>query len=73
MRPLIVPLFTFTEILRGGVKIIKNRDLSYAPKVNWLDIVKDETANITILDNGPESEWDHEASGKGPPPLTSDL
>lgn len=44
------------EILQGGVKIINNRDLSYAPKVNWLDIVKDGTANITIFGNGPESE-----------------
>lgn len=45
-----------TEILQGGVKIISNRDLSYAPKVNWLDIVKDGAANITIFGNGPESE-----------------
>lgn len=44
------------EILQGGVKITSNRDLSFAPKVNWLDIVKDGTANITIFDNGPESE-----------------
>uniref|UniRef100_A0A674P6F1 Receptor protein-tyrosine kinase n=1 Tax=Takifugu rubripes TaxID=31033 RepID=A0A674P6F1_TAKRU len=52
-----------TEILQGGVKIIKNRDLSYAPKVNWLDIVKDGAANITIFGNGPESELCHIACG----------
>lgn len=45
-----------TEILRGGVKIIQNKYLSYAPQVNWLDIVKDGTAQIVIEDNGPESE-----------------
>uniref|UniRef100_A0A3P9BQZ9 Receptor protein-tyrosine kinase n=1 Tax=Maylandia zebra TaxID=106582 RepID=A0A3P9BQZ9_9CICH len=45
-----------TEILRGGVKIIQNKYLSYAPLVNWLDIVKDGTAQIVIEDNGPESE-----------------
>lgn len=44
------------EILQGGVKIIQNRYLSYAPKVNWLDIVKDSSADVTILGNGPESE-----------------
>lgn len=44
------------EILQGGVKIMKNRDLSYAPKVNWLDILKDGSVNISIFDNGPESE-----------------
>lgn len=46
-----------TEILEGGVKIIQNKYLSYAPQVNWLDIVKDGTAHIVIEDNGPESEW----------------
>uniref|UniRef100_A0A3Q0TBX2 receptor protein-tyrosine kinase n=1 Tax=Amphilophus citrinellus TaxID=61819 RepID=A0A3Q0TBX2_AMPCI len=29
-----------TEILKGGVKIIQNKYLSYAPQVNWLDILK---------------------------------
>uniref|UniRef100_A0A8C3A286 Receptor protein-tyrosine kinase n=1 Tax=Cyclopterus lumpus TaxID=8103 RepID=A0A8C3A286_CYCLU len=43
-----------TEILEGGVKIIQNKYLSYAPQVNWLDIVKDGTAHIMIEDNGPE-------------------
>uniref|UniRef100_A0A8C2ZZD9 Receptor protein-tyrosine kinase n=1 Tax=Cyclopterus lumpus TaxID=8103 RepID=A0A8C2ZZD9_CYCLU len=41
-----------TEILEGGVKIIQNKYLSYAPQVNWLDIVKDGTAHIMIEDNG---------------------
>lgn len=47
------------EILQGGVKIIKNRDLSFAPQVNWEDIVKDGSGDrqpITIFGNGPESE-----------------
>uniref|UniRef100_H3DAT2 Receptor protein-tyrosine kinase n=1 Tax=Tetraodon nigroviridis TaxID=99883 RepID=H3DAT2_TETNG len=54
-----------TEILQGGVKITQNRDLSFAPKVNWLDIVKDGTANITIFDNGPEKPC-HKACGDVP-------
>jgi len=45
-----------TEILEGGVKIIQNKYLSYAPQVNWLDIVKDGIAEIMIEGNGPESE-----------------
>lgn len=42
------------EILEGGVQIIKNEFLSYAPQVNWLDIVKDSGAEVIIQDNGPE-------------------
>uniref|UniRef100_A0A672JRH6 Receptor protein-tyrosine kinase n=1 Tax=Salarias fasciatus TaxID=181472 RepID=A0A672JRH6_SALFA len=45
-----------TEILEGGVKIIQNKYLSYAPQINWLDIVKDETAQVVIEGNGPKSE-----------------
>ncbi|XP_034564833.1 receptor tyrosine-protein kinase erbB-3a isoform X2 [Notolabrus celidotus] len=51
-----------TEILEGGVKIIQNKYLSYAPQVNWLDIVKDGTADVMIEDNGPEMPC-HEACG----------
>ncbi|XP_041836409.1 receptor tyrosine-protein kinase erbB-3a isoform X2 [Melanotaenia boesemani] len=47
-----------TEILDGGVNIIQNKYLSYAPQVNWLDIVKDETAELKIEDNGPEKPCD---------------
>ncbi|XP_023279412.1 receptor tyrosine-protein kinase erbB-3 isoform X1 [Seriola lalandi dorsalis] len=47
-----------TEILEGGVKIIQNKYLSYAPQVNWLDIVKDGTAQIMIEGNGPEKPCD---------------
>ncbi|XP_047438103.1 receptor tyrosine-protein kinase erbB-3-like [Mugil cephalus] len=47
-----------TEILEGGVKIFQNKYLSYAPQVNWLDIVKDGTADIMIEDNGPEKPCD---------------
>ncbi|XP_053723553.1 receptor tyrosine-protein kinase erbB-3a isoform X1 [Synchiropus splendidus] len=43
-----------TEILEGGVKIIQNKYLSYAGKVNWLDIVKDGSAEIMIEGNGPD-------------------
>ncbi|XP_045884672.1 receptor tyrosine-protein kinase erbB-3a isoform X2 [Micropterus dolomieu] len=43
-----------TEILQGGVKIIQNKYLSYAPQVNWLDIVKDGTTHIMVEGNGPE-------------------
>ncbi|KAM8914759.1 receptor tyrosine-protein kinase erbB-3a isoform 2-T2 [Spinachia spinachia] len=45
-------LTRLTEILEGGVKIIQNKYLSYAPQVNWMDIVKDESADIVIEDNG---------------------
>ncbi|XP_059185398.1 receptor tyrosine-protein kinase erbB-3a isoform X2 [Centropristis striata] len=51
-----------TEILRGGVKIIQNKYLSYAPQVKWLDIVKDPSADIMIDDNGPEKPC-HKACG----------
>ncbi|KAM9859780.1 receptor tyrosine-protein kinase erbB-3a [Aulostomus maculatus] len=43
-----------TEILEGGVKIIQNKYLSYAPQVNWLDIVKDASVPIMIEGNGPK-------------------
>lgn len=45
-----------TEILEGGVQIFDNKYLSYAPQVNWFDIVKDASAEIMIQKNGPESE-----------------
>ncbi|TMS19060.1 Receptor tyrosine-protein kinase erbB-3 [Larimichthys crocea] len=54
-----------TEILEGGVMIIQNKYLSYAPQVNWLDIVKDASAHILIEDNGPEKPC-HEACGDKP-------
>ncbi|TSL61272.1 Receptor tyrosine-protein kinase erbB-3 [Bagarius yarrelli] len=41
-----------TEILVGGVKIVNNKYLSYAPWINWQDIVKDSSALIDISDNG---------------------
>lgn len=47
------------EILEGGVKIIQNKYLSFASRINWLDIVKDGTAaDIVIEENGPQSEWE---------------
>uniref|UniRef100_A0A3Q2XQ34 Receptor protein-tyrosine kinase n=1 Tax=Hippocampus comes TaxID=109280 RepID=A0A3Q2XQ34_HIPCM len=48
-----------TEILEGGVKIIQNKYLSYAPQVIWQDIVKDGAAPIILEDNGPEKEVCH--------------
>ncbi|KAM9408215.1 receptor tyrosine-protein kinase erbB-3-like [Pholidichthys leucotaenia] len=47
-----------TEILQGGVKIFHNKYLSYAPQINWRDIVKDPAADIMIKDNGPEKPCD---------------
>ncbi|XP_031423059.1 receptor tyrosine-protein kinase erbB-3 isoform X2 [Clupea harengus] len=41
-----------TEILNGGVQIIQNQFLSYAPEVNWQDIVSG--AEVTIKENGPQ-------------------
>uniref|UniRef100_A0A8C8DSS2 receptor protein-tyrosine kinase n=1 Tax=Oryzias sinensis TaxID=183150 RepID=A0A8C8DSS2_9TELE len=46
-------LTQLTEILRGGVMIIQNKFLSYAPQVNWQDIVKNGSAHIMIEENGP--------------------
>ncbi|XP_073324589.1 receptor tyrosine-protein kinase erbB-3a [Pagrus major] len=54
-----------TEILEGGVKIIQNKYLSYAQQVNWLDIVKDASADIMIEGNGPEKPC-NEACGAIP-------
>ncbi|XP_054473898.1 receptor tyrosine-protein kinase erbB-3a [Anoplopoma fimbria] len=54
-----------TEILEGGVKIFNNDYLSYAPQVNWFDIVKDGTAPIVIEGNGPEKPC-NEACGDLP-------
>nr|XP_055044790.1 receptor tyrosine-protein kinase erbB-3b isoform X1 [Misgurnus anguillicaudatus] len=45
-------LTNLTEILEGGVQIIWNKNLSYAPSVNWTDIVRDNTAKIEIQNNG---------------------
>ncbi|KAF7667758.1 hypothetical protein LDENG_00051340 [Lucifuga dentata] len=55
-------LTNLTEILEGGVQIIQNKFLSYAPQINWLDIVKDATAEIIINENGPKEPC-HEACG----------
>nr|XP_019941989.1 PREDICTED: receptor tyrosine-protein kinase erbB-4-like [Paralichthys olivaceus] len=54
-----------TEILKGGVMIIQNKYLSYAPQVNWLEIVKDATTQVFIEGNGPEKPCD-EACGDVP-------
>uniref|UniRef100_A0A4W4DYT9 receptor protein-tyrosine kinase n=1 Tax=Electrophorus electricus TaxID=8005 RepID=A0A4W4DYT9_ELEEL len=51
-----------TEIMEGGVLIIENKFLSYTPQINWLDIVKDSGAKITINNNGPECEGHLECS-----------
>ncbi|XP_060925022.1 receptor tyrosine-protein kinase erbB-3a [Limanda limanda] len=58
-------LTRLTEILEGGVKIIQNKYLSYAPQVNWLGIVKDETTSLVFEGNGPEKACD-EACGDVP-------
>uniref|UniRef100_A0A8C7YEX0 receptor protein-tyrosine kinase n=1 Tax=Oryzias sinensis TaxID=183150 RepID=A0A8C7YEX0_9TELE len=49
-------LTQLTEILRGGVMIIQNKFLSYAPQVNWQDIVKNGSAHIMIEENGSHTE-----------------
>uniref|UniRef100_A0A3Q2YK41 receptor protein-tyrosine kinase n=1 Tax=Hippocampus comes TaxID=109280 RepID=A0A3Q2YK41_HIPCM len=54
-----------TEILEGGVKIIQNKYLSYAPQVIWQDIVKDGAAPIILEDNGPETCEDVPCWGPG--------
>ncbi|XP_026872274.2 receptor tyrosine-protein kinase erbB-3b isoform X2 [Electrophorus electricus] len=41
-----------TEILKGGVQIINNKYLTYAPWINWQDIMRDGGARIEIFDNG---------------------
>ncbi|KAL2091511.1 hypothetical protein ACEWY4_013774 [Coilia grayii] len=50
-----------TEILNGGVQIVQNRFLSYAPEVNWLDIVNG--AEISIHENGPPLPCDVSCEG----------
>ncbi|XP_015462409.3 receptor tyrosine-protein kinase erbB-3a isoform X2 [Astyanax mexicanus] len=52
-----------TEILEGGVQIIQNRFLSYAPKINWLDIVKDNGAEVILNDNGPDKPCHESCNG----------
>ncbi|KAM4613430.1 receptor tyrosine-protein kinase erbB-3a isoform 2-T2 [Polymixia lowei] len=47
-----------TEILEGGVQIIQNKFLSYAPQINWMDIVKDGKAEVIINENGPQKPCD---------------
>ncbi|XP_056158078.1 receptor tyrosine-protein kinase erbB-3-like [Lampris incognitus] len=47
-----------TEILEGGVQIKQNKFLSFAPQINWLDIMKDQTSEIIIDDNGPQESCD---------------
>uniref|UniRef100_A0A671R9H5 receptor protein-tyrosine kinase n=1 Tax=Sinocyclocheilus anshuiensis TaxID=1608454 RepID=A0A671R9H5_9TELE len=42
-------LTNLTEILEGGVQIVHNRNLSYAPWINWWDIVRDSVArNLSV-------------------------
>uniref|UniRef100_A0A3P8VDG6 Receptor protein-tyrosine kinase n=1 Tax=Cynoglossus semilaevis TaxID=244447 RepID=A0A3P8VDG6_CYNSE len=45
-------LGNLTEILKGGVQIIKNKYLSYGPWVFWQDIIRDSSAPIDIRFNG---------------------
>ncbi|KAL0978362.1 hypothetical protein UPYG_G00169500 [Umbra pygmaea] len=52
-----------TEILEGGVQIVRNEFLSYAPQVNWLDIVKDKSSELIISENGPEKPCDEACKG----------
>ncbi|XP_024125415.1 receptor tyrosine-protein kinase erbB-3 [Oryzias melastigma] len=52
-----------TEILRGGVKIIQNKFLSYAPQVNWDDIVKEGPIHNVFEENGPEKPCHESCKG----------
>uniref|UniRef100_A0A8C2X758 receptor protein-tyrosine kinase n=1 Tax=Cyclopterus lumpus TaxID=8103 RepID=A0A8C2X758_CYCLU len=49
-------LANLTEILEGGVQIINNKYLSYAPWIFWRDIISDNSAPIDIQHNG-ERGW----------------
>ncbi|KAJ8403976.1 hypothetical protein AAFF_G00343260 [Aldrovandia affinis] len=51
-----------TEILQGGVQILSNKFLQYISLVNWVDIMRDSTADIKINDNGDTGQC-HEACG----------
>uniref|UniRef100_A0A671R8I3 Receptor protein-tyrosine kinase n=1 Tax=Sinocyclocheilus anshuiensis TaxID=1608454 RepID=A0A671R8I3_9TELE len=51
-------LTNLTEILEGGVQIVHNRNLSYAPWINWWDIVRDSVARIQIQNNGRRGPCD---------------
>ncbi|XP_026097690.1 receptor tyrosine-protein kinase erbB-3-like isoform X2 [Carassius auratus] len=51
-------LSNLTEILEGGVQIVQNRNLSYAPWINWRDIVRHSDAPIQIQSNGRRGSCD---------------
>ncbi|XP_062872148.1 receptor tyrosine-protein kinase erbB-3b [Trichomycterus rosablanca] len=52
-----------TEILQGGVQIVNNIYLSYAPWINWHDIVGDSNATIQISDNGKKVSCNPDCKG----------
>ncbi len=51
------------EILEGGVQIVQNRNLSYAPWINWRDIVRDSDARIQIQNNERRGLYIHTLIG----------
>ncbi|KAK3546894.1 hypothetical protein QTP86_003767 [Hemibagrus guttatus] len=52
-----------TEILDGGVQIVNNKYLSYAPWINWQDIMKDSSARIDISNNGQKASCHPDCGG----------
>ncbi|KAB5546524.1 hypothetical protein PHYPO_G00073070 [Pangasianodon hypophthalmus] len=52
-----------TEILVGGVQIVNNKYLSYAPWINWQDIVRDSSALIEITGNGQKAPCHPDCGG----------
>ncbi|XP_035245178.1 receptor tyrosine-protein kinase erbB-3-like [Anguilla anguilla] len=51
-----------TEILQGGVQILNNRFLRYVSAVNWVDIMRDSSAEVKITQNGERGQC-HESCG----------
>ncbi|XP_041954117.1 receptor tyrosine-protein kinase erbB-3b isoform X1 [Alosa sapidissima] len=49
-------LIHLTEILEGGVQIVNNKYLKYAPWINWKDIVRDPKAPLDFKDNGERGQ-----------------
>ncbi|XP_030624452.1 receptor tyrosine-protein kinase erbB-3b [Chanos chanos] len=52
-----------TEILEGGVQIVNNKHLKYAPSINWHDIVHNSSSQIQIQDDGEKGQC-HPSCGK---------
>ncbi|MCJ8741867.1 hypothetical protein PDJAM_G00075710 [Pangasius djambal] len=56
-------LIHLTEILVGGVQIVNNKYLRYAPWINWKDIVRDSSVPVEIIGNGQKAPCHPDCGG----------